>query len=325
MFRSFFLSFVLLIGMPASSMPSLLKAPQTPLEEFSAYVQTEGITPYSKVQLEQIQEQSDSIQRLTVLLEQAQKSFLKDHLNQAGDYFRTITQMAYEKDWAEEAQKIIFYSFLRLAQIEWKGLSSEAFLYSASIFAPHLDPDKNLFPPPLIQKFQSIKKNQSSLSLSLKQIFPFHETMLINGRVFSNKVQLPYGEYRVTALSSSHKKWSRVISLSQLVQKRVVTTPLVSGSCQHPVFSKGVDRNQVLFPDFCLWITNSQIDFSKSYAENEIQKNIEDLENTSQKSELKKWSVLAVIAVGVITAVVLLIRESSKGDSERPPKLKKGF
>ena len=326
MFRSFFLSVVLLVGMPSYSMPALLKAPQTPPEEFSAYVQTEDTVPYSKTQLKKIQEQSDALQQLTMLLEQAQKSFLKDHLKQSGDYFHSIVKRAYERDWMEEAQKIIFYSFLRLAQIEWKGLSAEAFLYSASVFAPHLDPNADLFPPPLIQKFQSIKKNQSRISLSLKQIFPFHEIVLINGRVFSNVVKLPYGEYRVTALSSSHKKWSRVISLSKLVQKRVVTTPLVRGSCQHPIFSKGVDKNRVLFPDFCLWTTNSQMDFSNSYAGNEIQKNVEDLENTSHNNELKKWGVLALAAVGVITVLVLLTRESSKKDSaKKPPKLKKGF
>ena len=315
--------------MPSYSMPTLLKAPQTPLEEFSAYVQTEGITSYSKAQFEKIQEQSDSIQKLTVLIEQAQKSFLKDHLNQAGDYFRSITKKAYKKDWTGEAQKIIFYSFLRLAQIEWKGLEAEALLYSASIFAPHLDPDTKLFPPPLIQKFNSIRKNQAKISVSLRKIFPFHETILINGRKFSNEVHLPYGEYRVTALSSSHKKWSRVISLSQLVQKRIVTMPLVSGSCRNPVFSKGVEKTQVLFPDFCLWsndLTNSPMDFSVS---NEIQKNVEDLENTPPvEKEWMKWGVLALIAVGAVAAVFVFTRDkdsSGKDPAKKPPKFKKGF
>lgn len=320
---SFFLSFILLATLPSYSMPVLLKAPQTPLEEFFAYVQTEDIVPYSKAQLEEIQEQSTDVQELTVLLEQAQKSFLKGHLNQAGDYFRTITQRAYEKDWVEEAQKIIFYSFLRLAQIEWKGLSAEALLHSASIYAPHLQPETRLFPPPLMQKFQSIKKNLSKISLSLKQVFPFHETILINGRVFSNKTQLPYGEYRVTALSSSHKKWSRVISLSQLVQKRVVTVPLVSGSCRQAVFSKGVNKHQVLFQDFCVWNANAQA--STSYPETEIQKNIEDLENTLPQRDLKKWGAFALVAIGIAAVVLITTQKSSGKDSKKPPKLKKGF
>ena len=327
MFRSFFLSFILLMALPSySSLPVLLKAPQTPLEEFSAYIQTEDITSYSKSQVEEIQEQSSAVKQLTVLLEQAQKSFLKDHLHQSGDYFRSIVKKAYKKDWGEEAQKIIFYSFLRLAQIEWKGFEAEAFLYSASVFAPHLNPDTELFPPPLIQKFQSIKKNQARLSVSLKQIFPFHEIVLINGRVFSNKVRLPYGEYKVTALSSSHKKWSRVISLSKLVQKRVVTAPLVSGSCQNPVFSKGVDKRQVLFPDFCLWsddLMNPKIDLPETYAENEIQKNVEDLKNTSHNKELRKWGFLALAAVGAVVTVVILTRDSSGKNSTKQPVKKK--
>ena len=75
MFRSLFLSFVLLVTWPSYSMPVVLKAPQTPLEEFSAYVQTEDITSYAQKELEKIQDQADSIKNLRVLLEQAQKSF----------------------------------------------------------------------------------------------------------------------------------------------------------------------------------------------------------------------------------------------------------
>ena len=329
MLKSLFLSFVLLITWPSYSLSAVLKAPQTPLEEFSAYIQTEDAVSYSKAQLEKIQKQSTALKQLTALLEQAQKSFLKDHLHQSGGYFRTITKKAYKKDWNDEAQKIIFYSFLRLAQIEWKGLKSEALLYSASIFAPHLSPDTELFPPPLIQKFHSIKKQQAKLTASLKQIFPFHELILINGRVFSGKVQLAYGEYRVTALSSSHKKWSRVISLSKLVQKRIVTMPLVSGHCRSPVFSKGVQKTQILFPDFCLWSNNfadTSMDLTKEeYVSNEIQKNVEDLENTLPQREWKKWGVLALVAVGVVSAVVILTKNSSGNDSKTPPKIKKGF
>lgn len=323
MFRSLFLSFVLLVTWPSYSMPVVLKAPQTPLEEFSAYVQTEDITSYAQKELEKIQDQSNSIKNLRVLLEQAQKSFLKDHLHQSGDYFRSIVKMAYDKDWVDEAKKIIFYSFLRLAQIEWKGLESEAFLYSAYVFAPHLEPDADLFPPPLIQKFYSIRKNQPKLSISLRQIFPFHEVVLINGRKFSNSVELPYGEYRMTALSSSHKKWSRVISLSQLVQQRIITTPLVSGSCQHPIFAKHVEKNYVLFPKFCLWDNNSKIDSSNFHVSNEIQKNVEDLQNTSHNwNTYKKWGAVAVIVIGVAAVVVILTNDKAPA---KKPKLKKGF
>lgn len=329
MLKFLFLSFVLLITLPSYSLPVVLKAPQTPLEEFSAYIQTEDAVSYSKAQFEKIQNQSTDVKQLTVLLEQAQKSFLKDHLHQSGGYFRAIVKKAYKKDWTDEAQKIIFYSFLRLAQIEWKGLESEAFLYSAVIFAPHLSPDTELFPPPLVQKFQSIKNNQAKLTVFLKQIFPFHELILINGRVFSGKIQLAYGEYKVTALSSSHKKWSRVISLSKLVQKRIVTAPLVSGHCRSPVFSKGVQKAQVLFPDFCLWsndFANTPMDLPEEYDSNEIQKNVKDLENTlPHKREWKKWGALALIAVGAVAVVVILTKDSSGKDSKTPPKIKKGF
>ncbi len=331
MFHSFFLFFILFTA--PSSYSTLLKAPQTPLEEFSAYVQTESAVSYAQRQFEQIQTQPDDIKKLRLMLEQAQRSFLKDHLHQSGDYFRSIVKMAHQKDWAAEAQKIIFYSFLRLAQIEWKGLEAEALLYSASVLAPQLEPDVQLFPPPLIQKFNAIRKKQAKLSVSLKRIFPFHEIILINGRVFSNKVRLPYGEYRVTALSSSHRKWSRIISLSQLVQKRIVTAPLVSGSCRHPVFSKGIKHSPVLFPNFCLWTKSLKKSAPTSaseefYTSSEIQKNAEDLKTSIKWKEHKKWGAFAAAAVGVAAVGFLLWRNqksSQKNPVKQPPKLKKGF
>ena len=142
--------------------------------EFRSFVETDQVFPYAKRQLKSIRENNKSEQEdLTSLLEQAQESFLKNHLKNAGDYFHAIVKQAYDKDWNEESRKVIFYSFLRLFQIESKGSAPESFLHSAVLFAPELEPDEQIFPPPLIAKFKAVKSSVQGVDIRLKPVFSF--------------------------------------------------------------------------------------------------------------------------------------------------------
>ena len=306
----------------------MVRAPQTPIEEFDAYLQTENITSYSKVQLLQIQNQSSDIKMLSSLLEQAQRSFIKGHLRQSGDYFQAIVQEAYKKDWLEEAQNIIFYSYLRLAQIEWKE-NPDAFLHSAILFSPSLKPDPSLFPPPLIQKLNEIKNSQPQLLVSLKGIFPFHEIILINGKIFlKDRIKLPYGKYRVTALSSSHQPWSQVISLSEMVQKRILTPPWAGGTCKKPSVLKNIKKENILYPNFCKWefafeTLKEKKSLEEKTSNTRIQKNIEQgIEVSIKNLNHKKWIWVGIAITGVVIGLVIL---SNKDRTPSKPTVRKGF
>ena len=212
----------------------VVKAPQTSWIEFISYLESESSLSYAEKQKEWLQKNLE-IERKEILslLDQAQESFLKGHLKDASEYFNEITKRAYKKDWDSETQKIIFYSFLRLAQIEKRGNFPESFLHSAITFASHLNPDPNIFQPPFIEKFNQIKKQLPLIYFRLGKIFSNHEKVLINGKEFpmDKKIRLPYGKYRVTALSSSHKSWNQVILISELVRKNIVTASWVRGGC----------------------------------------------------------------------------------------------
>ena len=319
----------------------ILKAPGTASAEFKAYVETEEVESYARVLLKEIKSSKNDERVLRSLLSSAQESFLKGHLRTSGDYFNSITKKAYEKDWTDKAREIIFYSFLRLAQIEWKGRNPEVFLHSAFLFASDLQPDASLFPPPLVQKFNMMKKNSPSTPVLLNHIFPFHELILINGKVFNlyDDLKLPYGKYRVTALSSSHELWNRVISLAELSQKRIVTAPLVRGTCQNPIVSKKFKTYQILFSDFCLWAQS--VNGVKTLKESPAGlKSISTKENSggshhlnSGREPLKispasKWTALALSAV-VLGAVYYLSHEGKdeKETKKQPskPTIKIGF
>ena len=296
----------------------LLRAPQTSMIEFRSFVETDQVSPYARKQLKSIRENNKSEQEdLISLLEQAQESFLKDHLKNAGDYFRSIVKQAYDKDWNEESQRIIFYSFLRLFQIESKGSTPESFLHSAVLFAPKLEPDEKIFPPPVIKKFKAIKSSVHRIDVHLKPIFPLHEILLINGKEvhLEEKLNLPYGEYRVTALSSSHKAWTRVISLSRLIRSKIITPSWVKGNCTQAIIPENLQNYWTLFPDFCVW--------KKPLKTIPVQPILVKKKTDIPWNKYAKWVVVGGSAV--ILAVILAhsIQSTSKTKEMREPQKRK--
>ena len=225
--RLFGIYFRFFIGLVSICSPSigysqiLIRADKTSFIEFSAYAQTESMKTFTEYQLEKIRISPRPVQ-LKSLLEKAQSKFLSHDPESAKPVYQSIIHQAHSFDWEEEERKIIFYSFLRLAQLERNVHKSKLLLKEAMIFEQDLKLDFKLFPPPLVKAYQQIKKSSLLTSLDLKNIFPIHEVVLINGRMYQNtqKLSLPYGTYRITALSSSHNSWSEVISLSHLILKK---------------------------------------------------------------------------------------------------------
>lgn len=317
-----------------------LKAPQTSMIEFLSFLEMEQALPYSQQQLKFIRKSSQSAKNdLISLLEQAQKSFLKDHLKSASEYFTSIIQQAYSRDWDEEARKIIFYSFLRLAQIESKEESSDSFLHSAVVLDPSLEADPRLFPPPMAAKIKEIKKNLPRASVRFKNIFPFHEVLLINGKETSlqEKIKLPYGEYRVTALSSSHEKWSQTASLSQLMRNRAAAPAWVQGSCTQAAVPGNLENYGVVFPGSCIWKKPFPHTLQNQVLSQKARSGLKNTKN--HQSPYSKWVlagagavIIAVIAVPYFKRKNTPLDESSdrskkssKASKVRRPSIKIGF
>ena len=312
---------VLIFSFEASALSYVVKAPQTPFSEFISYLQTESSFSYAQKQADSLRENFQFEQEdMLSLLEQAQESFLKDHLKNSSEIFHSITQKAYEKDWSEEVRKIIFYSFLRLAQIEGKGEFPDSFIHSAVVFAFDLSPDETLFPPPLVEKLNEIKEKLPQLSFRLGKIFPNHEIVFINGKKHSlnEEIRLPYGNYRVTALSSSHQAWSQVISLSELIRKKVTTASWVRGKCEFPDVSQSVQSYEVLFPHSCIWKASPN---DKSIQTQNLEKVLKaDHKPSFDFKKHSKWFWIGGgIGIAVITLVVLNSRNSNTPPQPPPP------
>ena len=145
-------------------------------------------------------------------------------------FFNQITKVAYSANWSKDDRRIILFAFLRSAQIQEEEEKAEAFLILARNFhgqalSKETYSDFDLFSPPLMNQLKTIQEKNHFLSPDWKTLFPNHEIVLINGqRIEKDKIKklLPVN-YRVTALSSSHRAWSQKIPLSQLLLKSIQT------------------------------------------------------------------------------------------------------
>ena len=200
---------------------------------------------------------------LESLLEKSQREFLSHEPQRAIKTYKLIISHIHSFDWTLPERKIILYALFRMAQLETNFQKQKLFLQEAIVFSGDLKIDTALFPPPLVQTYSNLKKSMNYTPVNLKKIFPEHELVLINGKQYPVKERttllLPYGVYRIRALSSSRQVWSKTLSLSRLLSQKVHSLPLVNkeSSCQQIVFNQEVKKLkhsiEVLFPNFCVW------------------------------------------------------------------------
>ncbi len=322
---------------PTTPPPILIRSPKTDAIEFSAYAKTEPVKTYAQHQLD-IKRSTPRPVNLQSLLKQAQMDFLSHEPNESKKTFRLITEHTHAFDWNTEERKIIFYSLFRLAQLEKNIQKQKLLLQEAFVFGMNLKLDLQLFPPPLVESYLKIKKNAVSVSLKLKKLFPLHEVILINGKVYSNKeiASLPYGVYRITAFSSSNESWTQTLSLSRLISKKIHTPSLTDGSCHQPALNnlhQVLQKNQIhiLFPNFCVW--NSLQSPLVTKQTNTLPADIKILEEelTEPKKNNDWWEeewvwLSAAVVLGVTTFFILSERENNKEEKkETKPIVKIGF
>ena len=324
MFR-ILLGMSLLLADPAYAMSTvvLIRAPHTTAVEFSAYAETEPIKTYIQYQLDKNKKTARPV-NLRSLLKQAQMDFLSHEPHHSKKSFQAIVDHIHSFEWNKEERKIIFYSLFRLAQLEKNSQKQTLLLKEALAFSMGLKVDTKLFPPPLTNQYLKIKKSADFVSLNLKQLFPLHPVVIINGRIYSHQEEmaLPYGLYRVRALSPSHESWTQTLSLSRLISKRLKTPALVGGSCQKPLVKHKPlqEKNiRILFPNFCVW--NSALQIAKEETKLlPVDMPLAQDFNGSEEEETywEEWIWLGVAVVIGGTTLWALTR-SSKPDKKPEP------
>ena len=312
-----------------------LRGHDTPVEDFQVFLQNSSHVSYAKFQFHQLRKQAQTFQLKDKLIS-AQKLYLDGKKQKAMKFFNQITKLAYSAEWSKEDRRIILYAFLRSAQIQADEDKAQAFLNLARNFngqdiLPETYTDFKLFPPPLMSQLDKLQEKNLTLSPDWEVLFPQHEIVLINGQKIekAQSLSLLPVSYRVTALSSTHRAWSRKVHLSQLVLKPIQAGRLTSGFCEKmelipelkkrkgfQLFSKPACKTS---KDIVLGIEPIEsLENEKGFQQDlELsQKLNKDLEETPDKKN--KWSHLpAWILVGAgVLALSLIVSLSGDKKSE---------
>lgn len=279
--------------------------------------------------------------RLLQKFERAQTLFLSSDLVAAKVAFIEVTEEALRADWNETQRQAIAISFLRAAQLTNDIHASQNYLVQASQFANDLEFDSSLFPPPLTAQYKEVlaQEKAKSLQIDLKEKFPQHDLIIIDGRRVRAEQMRSYsvmpGRHRVTALSNSHQIFSQELTASQLNLMRADVPAYAIGSCEEPAMSGyqslAAERVQIIFPHDCArtytgtsWMDSSKNSQAIPKSLTHIASSDFAMSGTPQPIlNRKKLLIIGGAATAIIVAAII-IKNSQRRD-ETQPVTRQGF
>lgn len=186
----------------------------------------------------------------------ARKDFLESSFSQAKTSFKTVSEKALTRGWPETDRKIIQTAMLRLAQLSVH--EEREWLLRAARFAPDLNADSSLFPPPLVEKFKMLKNQVKKDSKKWKPTFASEvQFIAIDGRIYRAhsglSLLITAGDHRLEVISNIHASDSQVLSREQIMNYEFSNSPLVMGNCDSPkVSSELTSKAHVLYSLDCV-------------------------------------------------------------------------
>ena len=293
-----------------------VKSHYTSFQDFLVFIKSSNFTSYADHLLNKKREHSNSFKLKDILIK-AQELYLLGETERAVQVFTEISNLAYKANWSQEERRIIMYALLRKAQIQEDKEKRKALLVLASdFFAIELSRDSyldyNLFPPPLMEQLQKIQTNKNKLSPNWNKVFPQHEIILLNGqRLDKNKsMPLPQAVYKITALSSSHKAWSKNISLSELLGQTIKTSSLSRGSCKKPMPAADIQIKNIKIAPISSCPSFNPLKIEEAF-------NLNNLEaSTSSKKITENWPAWAVIGASAVILSLAIFLGGSKDEQQ---------
>lgn len=187
----------------------LVQSPTADDSSYEAAVKTiPQSIPVSLFMQEQL-ETRRSTHSLNKKLLLAQDQYLRGSIAKAQEVFSQISSLAFEEDWNTDERKIIFYSLLRSAQLTSDEEARSLWLRKAVHFQGALNLDKNIFPPPVLEKFQQEKNQAQRVKLATYVHSRYGDIYLLNGEsVSASQVDDAYfyeENFRLTILSNKNQ------------------------------------------------------------------------------------------------------------------------
>ncbi len=181
------------------------------------------------ISLEKIQPEasSESVAQIRSLQTLADTEFMGEDPNKSIPLYEQIVSMALDQDWNDEARKIIFTSFFRLAQLQPQ--LSDNYIKQAILFDLTQAPDTELISQNLLASFEKIKKDLD------KEVIDFQshstKTYYVNGVKGQTQIH-PQALYRLTFVSNVYGLKTEIVKGEATTELFPFGTPIAQGSCR---------------------------------------------------------------------------------------------
>jgi hypothetical protein len=246
-----FLALILCVSLPSTSFASLAyRAPSARNQDFIAWVNANGDGTLASVSTTQ---NADAKEKLNGLLESAQRAYLEGSLEDSKTFYKKIISLALEEDWSIAQRRAIHFSFIRLAQLAPNESERMQNLTAAAEYAPDLNADSSLFPPPLVNDYEKARFECASTSTSVpvRELFADFDVLVLDGRridLQENAVaRIPHGNHRVSFVSNAYATVTARLTGAQLAAYKPATRPILSGTCESPAWAIAPEREALAY------------------------------------------------------------------------------
>ncbi len=243
-----FISFLMGLSTARAEPLVLLQANDLSNEEFKAVLEAnpeyQSFTDYWPKRIE-VHPMTEELKHSFL---HAQQTFLQSEIASMKPEWEKVFSFAYKNDWAMNYREMIQTAGLRVAQLSTSPAETDEWLTYVAQFDENLQPNKSLFPPPLLQRYEKIRHHLPRMTFSFRSDIGF-EKVLINGSahriVFGRPLTLPQTTVRATFVSSKYLPVTRVLPVHELKLFKPAQQILVGGDCEAPALnlSQGLSVN----------------------------------------------------------------------------------
>jgi hypothetical protein len=323
----------------------LIQAPTVNNDTFGAVPQTDPSYISLVDQLSKDRPSKAESTEFESKIERAQNLFVSGSEEQAQKAFLQICKLSRIADWNASQREALFYAFLRAAQLTKKNNERDDLMDQAARFAPDLDPDTQLFPPPFLTTYRDFRSREqkASTAYQIDEKFAGYDLVIVDGRRYETDKQKEFlltpGEHRISLISNSRLPLTLEMNSSQLSVFRADSKPLALGSCEEPAISGlhelNLEAASVMYGPDCIrsftgtiWLKNDgkaqQIALlanKTSYAEaNNFSPSLKDEALMPSKISNKTWLWIGAGTAVVAASAFFIIQNqrSHRGQSVQP-------
>ncbi len=325
---------ILLISFSASAKTVLVKAPEANPIAYQSKIDTQSdfisvIDWYFRIHPSETNKT-----RLVELLEDAQMKFVSANPKSSTKSFQDIIDLALVDDWKAEHREVFLYASLRLAQLTEDLKERDKFIRIALSHSFKIEPEKDIFPPPLLRRFDEIKGELQTSDLEPMKFRSKWDAVLINGVMCTLEscpsLVISDIPMRVTWLSNQWQTATELRSSKELsreeYQEPSPNKPWIRGSCLKSSVDGFADQDfdaEAYFKDDCK-VANKNLELKPMLTTSEGVPLASPSPGHSKTSWLRSPWLWAGVA-GAAAVVIWQTNKQGKNDSSTEPSTTYGF